>query len=334
MHENAGLGDRASAALEQSIVWDAHSCLPMRPDADLSQLARHKAAGLDYVSISVGVDMTPFDQIIRTLAHFRSQIRQRSDLYELACTIEDIKNAKDSGKLALSFDLEGSLPLLGDPAMVHFYHDLGVRQIHLAYNRNNAAAAGCHGDDVPLTRLGRVLVAEINHAGIIMDCSHTGYRSSMGIMEASIRPVVFSHSNPRSLIDHARNINDDQIRACAQTGGVVGICGIGLLLGGAAPNMMATHIDYIAQLVGSAHVGIGLDFLFAPEIDDMPEELDRDYWWPSSAGYGAEDDPIAQVKPEQLGEIREALRARGYSAADVANIFGGNFLRVAEATWK
>ncbi len=305
----------------------------MRPDADLSVLARHKAAGLDHVSISVGVDMSPFDQIIRTLAHFRSQIGQ-SDLYEMAGTVEDIYSARNSGKMAVSFDLEGSLPLLGDPAMVRLYHDLGVRQIQLAYNRNNAAAAGCHGEDVPLTDFGRVLVAEINRAGMTMDCSHTGCRSSLDIMAASLRPVVFSHSNPRALIDHARNITDEQIRACAQTGGVVGICGIGQFLGGTSSNVMATHIDYVAQLVGPAHVGIGLDFLFAPEVDDMPQGLDRDYWWPPSGGYGLESGPIKQVKPEQLGEIRQALVDRGYGAADIVNIFGGNFLRVAAATWR
>jgi membrane dipeptidase len=319
---------------EQGVVWDAHSCLPMRPDADLTQLARHKAAGLDHVSISVGVDMTPFNQIIRTLAHFRAQIVQHSDAYVVASTITDVINAKKSGKLAVSFDLEGSLPLLGDPAMVRLYHSLGVRQIHLAYNRNNAAAAGCHGEDVPLTPFGRLLVAEINNAGIVMDCSHTGYRSSMDIMEASLRPVVFSHSNPRALLDHGRNINDEQIRACAHTGGVIGICGIGLLLGGATPTIMATHIDYVAQLVGPAHVGLGLDFLFAPEIDDMPEGLDRDYWWPPWAGYDVDFGSIKQVEPEQLGEIREALVNLGYGAADIVNIFGGNFFRVAEATWR
>ncbi len=141
------------------------------------------------------------------------------------------RRAKREGKLAVSFDLEGSAMLEDDLAMVQLYRDLGVRQIHLAYNRDNSIAGGCHGSDAPLTALGREVVDEINRVGLIMDCSHSGYRTSLEIMERSRRPVVFSHSNVKALKNHARNVTDDQIDACAKTGGVVAISGIGIFLG-------------------------------------------------------------------------------------------------------
>lgn len=320
--------------LDRALVWDAHSCLPLRPDADPSPLARHRAAGIDYVSINVGMDMNPLEQVIRTIAHFRDWIRRHSEDYALAGSIAEIRAAKTAGRLAVGFDLEGALPLLGDLAMVGLYRDLGVRQIHFAYNRNNPAAGGCHDEDIGLPAFGRALVAEVNRVGLLMDCSHTGHRTSLDIMAASTRPVVFSHANPRALVDHPRNVTDEQIRACAATGGVVGINGIGLFLGDTASETMARHIDHVARLVGPAHVGFGLDFVFAPEIDDAPPGLDRAHWWPPEAGYGADLTTLPLVPPEQLPELTEILLRRGYGEDDVAGILGGNFLRAAEASWR
>src|SRR3546814_4626505 len=82
--------------------------------------------------------------------------------------------------------------------------------MHFAYNRNNAVGGGCHDVDVPLTAYGRRLVAEVNRLGILVDCSHTGHRTSLDIMALSAKPVVFSHANPRALKDHQRNITAEQ----------------------------------------------------------------------------------------------------------------------------
>jgi membrane dipeptidase len=280
------------------------------------------------------MDMNPLGDVIRVLAHYRAWLRARPDGYVLARTVDDIRAAKAGGRLAVGFDLEGALPLSGDLAMVQLAYDLGVRQIHFAYNRNNPAAGGCHDEDIPLPGFGRDLVAEVNRVGMLMDCSHTGHRTSLDVMAASARPVVFSHANPRALVDHARNITDEQIRACAATGGVVGINGIGIFLGDARTETMARHIDYVAQLVGAAHVGFGLDVLFYPDIDDHPPGMDRSYWWPPDAGYGGDFHDLAIVQPEQLPELTDRLLALGYAEADVQAVLGGNFLRVAEATWR
>src|SRR5262249_40884411 len=152
---------------------------------------------------------------------------------------------------------EGSVMLDDDLAMLGLYRSLGVRQIHLAYNRDNSIAGGCHGKDQPLTELGRRAVDEINRVGLIMDCSHSGYRTSMDVMQRSSRPVVFSHSNAKALKGHARNIADDQIRACAKTGGVVCLSGIGIFLGAndISTDTFLRHVDHVVELVGVDHVG-------------------------------------------------------------------------------
>src|SRR5690606_26602133 len=98
--------------------------------------------------------------------------------------------------------------------------------------------------DAGLSSFGREVVREMERVGMLVDCTHTGYRSSMDVLEMATRPVVFSHSNPRVLHDHERNITDEQARACARTGGVIGVNGLGHFLGGeATAENLFRHID-------------------------------------------------------------------------------------------
>ncbi len=335
MTERAEAPDDPAATLHRdALVWDAHSCLPLRPDADVGRLSRHKAAGVDYVSINAGMDMTPVDDVMAVLIAFRDCIQARPDAFVLARTVADIRRAKQEGKLAVAFDLEGSLPLQGEIAMVQRYYDLGVRQIHLAYNRNNAVGGGCHDVDIGLTDFGHQVVVEINRVGMLMDCSHTGHRTSLDIMATSTRPVVFSHANPRALVDHGRNITDEQIDACAATGGVVGVNGVSLFLGdpAAGTDAILRHIDHLVQRVGAAHVGLGIDYSYDVVTDDVPEGDHAAYWWPEDAGYDFET--IRFAEPEQFPQITDGLLRMGYGEADIRGILGENFARVAEATWR
>jgi membrane dipeptidase len=327
------ISERARHVHARSLVWDAHACLPLVPGISMEALERHRRAGVSFVSINVGMDMNPLSQVMRVIAGFRAWLAAHEDCFLLAGTLADVERAKREGKLAVAFDLEGSVMLEDDPAMVLLYRDLGVRQIHLAYNRDNSVGGGCHGRDVPLTDLGRRVVAAINEAGLIMDCSHTGYHTSMDVMALSTRPVVFSHSNPRALKDHARNIADDQIDACAATGGVVAINGIGIFLGAndIRVETLLRHVDYVVGRVGIAHVGLGLDYMFGELSGDLPPTARSEEWWPPGNEYDVADMKV--VPPEAFPEITEGLLARNYSEDDVRAILGGNMVRVAAASW-
>jgi membrane dipeptidase len=323
-----------SAAEISKIVWDAHSCLPLLSGIDMGVLRRHRQSGFDYVSINVGMDMNPIDQVMKTIAWFRHWLGRHPDEFVLVGGMDDILAAKAAGKLAIGFDLEGSKMLLDDVAMVGVYGDLGVKQMHLVYNRNNSVGGGCHDDDQGLTGYGREVVRAINRAGIIMDCSHNGERTSLDIMETSSKPVVFSHANARALVDHQRNISDRQIDACAATGGVIGVNGIRLFLDAkedfAGP--MAHHIDYMVQRVGPDHVGIGIDISFNLGVEDHPPHQDRSYWWPLSGRYSSSG--TSNAGPEVLPGILEHLRNKGYDQQALDKICGLNFARVARETWR
>jgi membrane dipeptidase len=326
---------RAAALHEDALVWDSHSCLPLHPDADIAALERHRRAGVDFVSVNIGMDMNPLPQILAVIASFRAQLRARPERFVAVEDAADVLRAKAAGKLAVAFDLEGGVPLGKRPEMVQLFYDLGVRQIHLAYNRNNSIGGGCYDDDVPLTALGRRIVAAINAAGMLMDCSHTGHRTSLDIMEASTAPVFFSHANPRALEANCRNVIDEQIDACVATGGLVCVNGVGRFLGDPESGTPAIlrHIDYLVQRTGPEHVGLGLDYEYHQGLDDWPPGHDRAYWFPPAHGYGAAGAKIRIARPEQFPEITEGLSRLGYPEQAIRRILGENMLALARQVW-
>jgi membrane dipeptidase len=319
------------------INWEAHACLPLHPQADFAPLDRLHAAGVNYVSVNIGMDMNPVSQVMSVIAGFRATIAAQPQRYVLACNVQDIEQAAAAGKLAIGFDLEGAMPLLEQSEMVALYRDLGVRQMHLAYNRNNSVAGGCHDIEQGLTKLGQQVVVAINAAGVLMDCSHTGRRCSLDIMATSTKPVIFSHSNPQALVEHGRNVTDEQIQACAATGGVVCISGVSMFLNSRAPTAddVAKHAAYVANLVGVAHVGIGLDISFhQSEINDNPPgEFDPAYWWPKSAGYDRGILRTAYPPIDSWKTLGAALQRTGMTADEATLVMGGNMMRVAGQVW-
>ncbi len=319
------------------IHWEAHACLPLHPQADFSPIDRLRAAGVHYVSINIGMDMNPLPQVMGVIAGFRATIAANPDKYRMVARLQDIAAAKADGCIAIGFDLEGAMPLLEQPDMVALYKSLGVHQMHLAYNRNNSVAGGCHDTEQGLTPLGHKVVAAINAAGVLMDCSHSGRKCSLDIMAASSAPVIFSHANPLALVEHGRNITDEQIKASAATGGVVCINGVSIFLGTTTPNAadVARHVAYVADLVGVEHVGIGLDISFSqPELNDNPPgDYDPTYWWPKSAGYDRAITRSSYPPIESWRELSAELQRTGMTADEAALVMGGNMMRVAGQVW-
>ena len=323
------ISEQARSIHKDSLVWDTHACFRLDPTADLSELKRYRDSGVDFVSLNIGMDLNSFENTIQVLAHYRSYITSHPDQYVLALTVDDIRKAKESGKLAIAFDLEGSEPLLGNLNMISFYYDLGVRQMLLAYNKDNRASGGCMEGKIGLTDFGKAVIKEMNRVGMIVDVSHMGYRATMEAFEVSTAPVIFSHSNPNGLWEHARNISDEQIKACAQTGGVIGINGIGDFLGGTSSELIVQNIEYVMDLVGPEHVGIGLDY-----VVDKQELIEYVEGHPDIFPPDKIKDYLSFVEPEQFPEFTEVLFQKGYSEQIIRGILGENFLRVAGQVWK
>lgn len=316
------------------LVWDNHACMPLRPDAAfLPQLERYRAGGVDVVSLNLVFDSLPWTLGIQVAATMRDWLARHADRYVLAGTTREIREAKAAGKLAIVFDVEGMSALDGRVEMVRLYHDLGVRWMLIAYNAHNAAGGGCiEADDPGLSPFGRDVLAAMKEVGMVVCCSHTGLRTTRDVFECAGNPVILSHSNPRALCDHPRNVPDEIIDACAATGGVVGIVGFGLFLAGGdvgAENVART-IDYAVQRVGPEHVGFSTDYVFDfTELDDFLVTFRKRF--PTAFPEGGS---IGMVAPEDFPRLAEALSNLGYPDSVIGAILGGNWMRVAEQVWK
>ncbi len=326
-------GTQVQELFRSTIVWDNHSCMPLRTDASfLPQLERYRKIGVDVVSLNVGFANMSWAEHIRILSFMRHWISIRPDAYLLLSRIEDVRRCKAEGKLGVMFDVEGMCPVQDDISLVQTFYELGVRWMLIAYNRNNKAGGGCQDEDHGLTATGRAIIDEMARVGMVLCCSHTGYRTALEAMEYSRNPVIFSHSNPRALRDHERNIPDELIRACARTGGVVDINGIGIFLGDndSSTEAVLRHVDYVAEMVGAEHVGLGLDYVF--DREELDQYLrDHPEIFPPEKGYGA---GMAIVELEQFPLIAEGLLKRGYTDSQVRGVLGENNLRVAAQVWR
>jgi len=326
---------KAQELLNQSLVWDNHACMPLRPQDDsfLDQLQRAHRTGVNVVALNVGFGPQTLQDHLRMLAAFRHWLAARSDRYVLASSLADIDQARRDGKLAVFFDIEGMAPLNeGDHGLVALFRELGVGWMLIAYNRNNAAGGGCMDEDTGLKAHGRRILAEMKRVGMIVCCSHTGHRTAREVMEAADNPVIFSHSNAHAVYPHDRNIPDELIRLCAATGGVVGINGIGDFLGQGEdyPALLASHIDHMVQLVGSEHVGIALDYVY-----DTQELLDYVANMRGTFGENQNMEFSCRFAPhESLLPLIARLMHMGYAQKDLQNILGANWYRVAQQVWK
>jgi membrane dipeptidase len=331
---HAAAATSARRLIDAVPVWDHHACMPLRPNdpSFLPQLARHKAAGFDAVTLNVGFGEQGPEQHLRMLAALRHWVLMRPDEYLLLLQPEDVERARRTGRLAVGFDIEGANAIGDQLSLIQMYYDLGVRWMLLAYNVPNRVGGGCQGDDGGLTDFGRAVVAEMERVGMQVCLSHTGHRTARDVLAMTTKPVIFSHSNCAALHAHPRNIPDDLIRQCAARGGVVGINGVGIFLGrnDIASETYARHVDHVVQLVGPTHVAVALDYVF--DLNELEEQVQKmRATFPPGLGYelGARF-----VAPEQLEQIVGVLQGWGYRDEDLAALLGGNLLRLARTVWK
>ncbi len=323
------------------------SCMQAWPDADYANAHRHgvtvyAATAWDpHVNAAEALDAGMFWHLIARKYPNTLVVEQ----------VEDIHRAKREGKAALLLAAQGG-DFIGDRlSRIEAFYRLGLRMMLPAYNRSNGICDGClDRTDSGLTRFGELVVDECNRVGLLLDCTHIGHRASLEIIERSTVPVVFSHSNPKAVVDNPRNIDDEQIRACVERGGVIGLAPWGPLVLKAGQTTQPTvddfvdHIDYLAQLSGSTdHIGIGTDMSLGTYPDHAHDPWGEAQWPDVADTYGRlittdVRSPLRALDGfsnyAQITNLIDRLGGRGYSDEDIRKILGGNYLRVFEQVWK
>lgn len=322
-------------------------CMQAWPDADWEDLNRHGVTAYGVTSWMPGADVT---KALEDLMYWHLIAGQHGDIITVKTT-EDIRRAKREGLAALLLASQDGSFIDGELHRIEAFYRLGLRTMIPAYNFNNQICGGClDRTDSGITAFGERVIEECNRLGLVLDCSHLGERSSIEIMEASEDPVIFSHSNVRDIVDHPRNITDNQIKVCAQSNGVIGLAPFGAftLPEGKTewPNLddFMEHINHVVELTGSTnHVGIGTDM----SLGSYPPHKPNPWGEPAAAGHtarynehvtGRVRSPKRSLKDfnsyPQITNLIEALEANGYSERDIEKILGGNLLRVFDEVWK
>ena len=208
------------------------------------------------------------------------------------------------------------------------FYELGVRVVGLVWSRRNFAGDGCHFSSVRegkkggITDFGVQLIEESERLGMFIDVSHLNDEGFWDVMEVAKKPVIASHSNCRSIVNSMRNLTDEQIKAIAQKGGVIGMNACNIFTADRDEDgdveHLINHVDHIVKLVGPMHVGLGLDL-----CDDFMKYV-------SDEKIGAVPRKSFDVLKghKSIQQFTKGLIGRGYRDDEIEMILGKNFLRI------
>jgi microsomal dipeptidase-like Zn-dependent dipeptidase/gamma-glutamyl-gamma-aminobutyrate hydrolase PuuD len=251
-----------------------------------------------------------FDRAVAIINQLKQQVEENRDRVEIAYSPDDLKCLKKEGKKAIFIGIENGYALGKDLKNVERFAQMGVKYITLSHNGDNDLCDSNRGNTEHngLSDFGKEVIKEMNRCGILVDISHTSEKTAFDALSVSCRPIIASHSSVKALCNHPRNLSDSLIKAIADKGGVIQICFYPGFLkkgGKASYKDAVNHIDYVVQLVGIDHVGIGSDFDGGESLPDLKAA-------------------------NEMPKITVELLRRGYSEEDIARIWGGNLLRVME----
>ena len=253
-------------------------------------------------------------------------------------TAEDIRRAQAAGKLAVIPGTQGAAMIDRELSRVGVMARLGFRFFGLAYTGATLFADGCgERRDAGVSFLGQELIEAVNETAMIIDLSHTGHRSRAEAVALARAPVC-THSNAWNHVPNDRNTKDETVREIVAKGGMMGACCLPRSVDpeNASLDGLIDHVDHFRTLVGSEHIGIGLDF--TEGYKDAGVVLPESIRWRTLRPdmFGTVEEFVTQRYPEGLGAIAELpnlthrLLQRGYSDDDVAGILGLNWLRTFE----
>jgi membrane dipeptidase len=294
---------------------------------------------------NVGNGPDRFRDTVETVATTDRLIAAHPSLFAKIESVADIRRARAAGRLGVIYNVQDTTFLEADSKRVDTLAALGVRVMQLTYNKRNLAGDGAlERSNAGLSDFGREVIARINAARVVLDLSHGGQRTmAEGIAESKAPPAI-THSGCRSLVDLPRNTWDREMRALAEKGGVFGVYLMPFLRpkGQAVREDLLRHLDHALRVCGEDHVGIGTDGPIAGIPDDEAARRNQREFYERRAKAGVAapgegPDILNMVEgyndSSRFDRIAADLKARGWKAAQIDKLLGGNWMRLFGEVW-
>ena len=332
--------DKLDALIASSLIID--DLCGFKPNAERAKnsFKTSKNSGISIASPTIGsvVAEESYQSSLTGLAILTAAINKYSDHVFLVSDYSDVETAKRDGRIGILPNFQNSTAIGTDLSRLDLFYNLGVRQIQLTHNLRNWVGDGCtERTQAGLTHFGVDFVRKMNELGMIVDVGHSGYQTTMDAIEISNLPVVFSHTNCMALCKHPRNKTDEQIKALAAKGGVMGISSFNWFVSDKPLSTLEDlldHYDHVVELVGPDHVGIGTDF----GIPGYPGVEGDEMWRQHLRIYSERERKTLKSRwPPYIKEVNNKWRyktiargllLRGHSEDVVKKILGLNFQRV------
>ncbi|MFO0999782.1 MAG: membrane dipeptidase [Planctomycetaceae bacterium] len=309
-----------------------------------------RASGVTCIFQNAGQECQDPLRLVKRLARFSFATDLMREFVCKAAIPGDIEAAKAAGRHALYMTGNG-IPLTqewiskeDELAYVRIFFQLGIRMMHLTYQRRNMIGDGCgETSNAGLSDFGRYAIAEMNRIGVIPDCAHSGWQTSLEAAKVSTRPVVASHSTCAAIHPHIRSKPDEVIQAIVDSGGYIGICCISKFLRGAGDiSALLDHIQYVTKKFGVDHVAIGTDVAYSSQNSSLESrklpkrtrarEPFRSLW--PKDDFAETPEMTTSLAWTNWPLFTVGLVQRGYSDDEIRRIIGGNVMRVASESLK
>lgn len=249
-----------------------------------------------------------FKRACDIISYFEKQINKYPQNLIQIRKSEDIEKVKKENKIGCLLTIENGSAIEDNIKNINYFYNKGVKVMSVTWNEDNLLGCGAHTkNDNGLTEFGKRYIKELNKKKIIVDVSHSSEKTFWDVIDTSVEPIIATHSCCYTLCAHPRNLKDEQIKAIAKKGGIIGVCYCKeFLLNNktAGTKEIVEHIAYIANLVGVDYVGLGSDF-DGLEEKNIPNNL-------RNIG--------------QINNLIKELEKVGFSKQEIYKIIGENWL--------
>lgn len=297
-----------------------------------------KASGVTALHLTVARPFYTLQEALKSLYSYYTVIDDLGAQHiQIAMTAADIRRAKVMNRVAVILGLQNTTLIGHNLHLLTILARLGIRIMQLTYQNRNRVGSGCNDPlDQGLTPFGERVIAEMNRLGILIDLSHVGPQTTIEAIEQSKAPCAFTHTCAHALFPHIRNKTDTHLQALADKGGVIGVAAYSPFYHAHQRPTLEDYlnqIEYLVDVVGSAHVGIGLDLVFDRDpayhaaVKQRYPEVVTSYDWDTIY-------PVGLESITHIPRITRGLVTRGFSNQDVERIMGRNFLRLFARVWK